>query len=109
MARPKSRNLTEAELRLMNILWKIGPATVGQVADYGCVGTCDVPNRIALPARHLILKDTQIRSDGIMQAPLRSDFCGLPGWSTAAAMTPGAGNCEGVDESAAEEAASAAT
>lgn len=78
-----------------------GIITVGQVADYGCVGTCDVPNRIALPARHLILKDTQIRSDGIMQAPLRSDFCGLPGWSTAAAMTPGRGNCEGVDESAA--------
>jgi predicted transcriptional regulator len=33
MARKKTPHLTEAELRLMNIIWKIGPATVGQVVD----------------------------------------------------------------------------
>lgn len=32
MARKKSTNLTEGELRLMNVLWKKGPATVGDVA-----------------------------------------------------------------------------
>ena len=32
MARKKSPNLTEGELRLMNVLWKKGPATVGDVA-----------------------------------------------------------------------------
>ena len=31
MARKKSTNLTEGELRLMNVLWKKGPATVGDV------------------------------------------------------------------------------
>ena len=31
MARRKSTNLTEGELRLMNVLWKKGPATVGDV------------------------------------------------------------------------------
>ena len=31
MARKKSTNLTEGELRLMNVLWKNGPATVGDV------------------------------------------------------------------------------
>lgn len=33
MARAKTPHLTEGELRLMNVLWKIGPATVGQVID----------------------------------------------------------------------------
>ena len=33
MARRKSPNLTEAELRLMNVLWKIGQGTVGDVVD----------------------------------------------------------------------------
>ena len=32
MARKKSTNLTEGELRLMNVLWKKGAATVGDVA-----------------------------------------------------------------------------
>jgi len=32
MARSKSPNLTEAELRLMQILWATGPATVTEVA-----------------------------------------------------------------------------
>ena len=32
MARKKSPNLTEGELRLMNVLWKKGSATVGDVA-----------------------------------------------------------------------------
>jgi len=32
VARKKSTNLTEGELRLMNVLWKKGPATVGDVA-----------------------------------------------------------------------------
>jgi predicted transcriptional regulator len=31
LARRKSTNLTEGELRLMNVLWKKGPATVGDV------------------------------------------------------------------------------
>ncbi len=33
MARKKSPNLTEAELRLMDVLWDKGPATVGEVAE----------------------------------------------------------------------------
>lgn len=32
MARKKSLNLTEAELRLMDIVWDKGPVTVGEVA-----------------------------------------------------------------------------
>jgi predicted transcriptional regulator len=32
LARKKSPNLTEGELRLMNVIWKQGPATVGVVA-----------------------------------------------------------------------------
>ena len=32
MARSKSPTLTEAELRLMNVLWEHGPATVADVA-----------------------------------------------------------------------------
>ena len=33
MARKKSRTLTDAELRLMDILWEKGPATLGEVVD----------------------------------------------------------------------------
>lgn len=33
MARKKSPNLTEAELRLMKVLWAKGAATVGEVAE----------------------------------------------------------------------------
>jgi predicted transcriptional regulator len=33
LARKKSPNLTEAELRLMDVLWEKGAATVGEVAD----------------------------------------------------------------------------
>lgn len=33
MARKKSPNLTEAELRLMDVLWEKGAATVGEVAE----------------------------------------------------------------------------
>ena|SRR5258708_31499610 len=33
MARKKSPNLTEAELRLMDVLWERGPATVSEVND----------------------------------------------------------------------------
>ncbi|HEY4362138.1 MAG TPA: BlaI/MecI/CopY family transcriptional regulator [Bryobacteraceae bacterium] len=33
MARKKSRNLTEAELRLMDVLWAKGAATVAEVAE----------------------------------------------------------------------------
>lgn len=33
MARTKSPHLTEAELRLMDVLWEKGAATVGEVAD----------------------------------------------------------------------------
>jgi predicted transcriptional regulator len=32
LARKKSTSLTEGELRLMNVLWNQGPATVGDVA-----------------------------------------------------------------------------
>jgi predicted transcriptional regulator len=33
LARKKSPNLTEAELRLMDVLWEKGAATVGEVAE----------------------------------------------------------------------------
>jgi predicted transcriptional regulator len=33
MARKKSSNLTDAELRLMEVLWEQGPATVSAVVD----------------------------------------------------------------------------
>ena len=33
MARKKSTNLTEAELRLMDVIWEKGSATVAEVAD----------------------------------------------------------------------------
>jgi len=33
MARKKSPGLTDAELRLMEVLWRIGPATVTDVAE----------------------------------------------------------------------------
>ncbi len=33
MARKKSRDLTEAELRLMDVIWKKGPSTVAEVAE----------------------------------------------------------------------------
>ena len=33
MARPRSQNLTEAELRLMNVLWDRGLGTVADIAD----------------------------------------------------------------------------
>lgn len=33
MARPKSKELTEAELRLMQVIWKRGPSTVAEVAE----------------------------------------------------------------------------
>ena len=33
MARKKSLNLTEAELRLMDVVWQKGSATVAEVAD----------------------------------------------------------------------------
>jgi predicted transcriptional regulator len=41
MARKKSPTLTEAELRLMNILWERGSATVNDIAD-------DLPRRLDL-------------------------------------------------------------
>lgn len=33
MARKKSPNLTEAELRLMDVVWEKGPSTVAEVAE----------------------------------------------------------------------------
>jgi predicted transcriptional regulator len=33
MARKKSSHLTDAELRLMEVLWERGPATVGEVTE----------------------------------------------------------------------------
>jgi predicted transcriptional regulator len=33
MARKKSPNLTDAELRLMNVVWELGSATVSDVVD----------------------------------------------------------------------------
>ena len=41
MPRPKSPTLTEAELRIMNVLWARGSSTVQQVLD-------SLPNRPAL-------------------------------------------------------------
>ena len=34
MPRKQSETLTQAELRLMNVLWSKGPATVQQVLDW---------------------------------------------------------------------------
>jgi predicted transcriptional regulator len=33
LARKKSRELTEAELRLMDVIWRRGPSTVAEVAE----------------------------------------------------------------------------
>lgn len=33
MARPKSKTLTDGELRLMEVLWKRGPSTVAEVVE----------------------------------------------------------------------------
>jgi BlaI family transcriptional regulator, penicillinase repressor len=33
LARKKSLDLTEAELRLMDVIWRMGPSTVAEVAD----------------------------------------------------------------------------
>lgn len=41
MARKRSPTLTEAELRLMKVLWDDGPSTVGEVLD-------SLPNRVSL-------------------------------------------------------------
>lgn len=41
MARKRSPTLTEAELRLMKVLWDSGPSTVGEVLDA-------LPNRVNL-------------------------------------------------------------
>lgn len=41
MARKRSPTLTEAELRLMKVLWESGPSTVGEVLDA-------LPNRVSL-------------------------------------------------------------
>lgn len=41
MARKRSPTLTEAELRLMKVLWDAGPATVGEVLEA-------LPNRVNL-------------------------------------------------------------
>ena len=47
MARKKSLNLTEAEQRLMEVLWKKGSATVGEVAA-ALLKTADLPGKQGL-------------------------------------------------------------
>ena len=54
MARKKSTTLTEAELRLMDVLWKKGEATVGEIAD-------------ALPARLGLAYNTVLTTMRILE------------------------------------------
>jgi BlaI family transcriptional regulator, penicillinase repressor len=54
MARKKSGTLTEAEVRLMNILWEKGEATVGDVVD-------------ALPARQTLAYNTVLTTMRILE------------------------------------------
>ena len=55
MARKKSPNLTEAELRLMNVLWKLGRATVSEVIE-------------ALPAQPALAYTTVLTTLRILEA-----------------------------------------
>ena len=55
MARTKSRDLTEAELRLMDVLWKKSSATVGEVAEA-------LPKRLGL-AYNTVLTTMRILED----------------------------------------------
>jgi predicted transcriptional regulator len=55
MARKKSTTLTEAELRLMDVLWKKGEATVGEIADA-------LPGRLGL-AYNTVLTTMRILED----------------------------------------------
>lgn len=54
MARKKSTTLTEAELRLMDVLWKKGEATVGEIAE-------------ALPARLELAYNTVLTTMRILE------------------------------------------
>ncbi|HUA58932.1 MAG TPA: BlaI/MecI/CopY family transcriptional regulator [Verrucomicrobiae bacterium] len=54
MARKKSSHLTEAELRLMQVLWTRGPATVAEVLD-------------ALPAKPALAYSTVITTLRILE------------------------------------------
>jgi len=54
LARKKSTTLTEAELRLMDVLWKKGEATVGEIAD-------------ALPARLGLAYNTVLTTMRILE------------------------------------------
>ncbi len=54
MARKKSGTLTEAEVRLMDILWEKGEATVGDVVD-------------ALPARQTLAYNTVLTTMRILE------------------------------------------
>ena len=54
MARKKSTTLTEAELRLMDVLWKKGQATVGEIAE-------------ALPARLGLAYNTVLTTMRILE------------------------------------------
>ena len=55
MPRKKSPNLTEAELRLMDVLWERGSATVGEVAE-------DLPKDLGL-AYNTVLTTLRILED----------------------------------------------
>lgn len=69
-----------------------GIVTVGRVADFVCSGTsCAGVRAVETPVRHVILKDTQVLSDGTVQSQLRSEFCDGP------QSTASLGGCEGVD------------
>ena len=60
MARPKSPTLTEAELRLMQILWISGPATVGDV-------TAALPRHIGLAYNTVLTTLRILESKGFVK------------------------------------------
>jgi len=55
VARKKSQDLTEAELRLMDVIWRKGSATVAEVAD-------DLPKQLGL-AYNTVLTTLRILED----------------------------------------------
>lgn len=53
MARKRSRELTEAELRLMDVIWKRGPSTVAEVAE-GLPGSLDLAYNTVLTTMRIL-------------------------------------------------------
>ena len=60
MARKKSSNLTDAELRLMEVLWEQGPATVSGVVD-------KLPKRVPLAYSTVLTTLRILENKGYLQ------------------------------------------